>query len=151
MQKKKDTAGNAKLRHVLVAYFEILDVAEIMGISRDDCDEALRLFKRFADSSSNVRTKNVESLAVAALVLVLRQADRSRDLPEFSAASGLLQKDLIQVRAAGWRAPRSLLRCYRRVVLDALLCSQRKTVRYRAMLPAPGLVSLALDEIGGAH
>ncbi len=97
-QKKKDTAGNAKLRHVLVAYFEILDVAEIMGISRDDCDEALRLFKKFADSSSNVRSKNVESLAVAALVLVLRHADRSRDLPEFAAASGLLQKDLIQVR-----------------------------------------------------
>mmetsp|Transcript_43509 Transcript_43509/g.137620 ORF Transcript_43509/g.137620 Transcript_43509/m.137620 type:complete len:539 (-) Transcript_43509:312-1928(-) len=93
---KKDSGGYAKLRYILVAYFELLDVGEMMGIKRVDIDEALRLFKQFVDASSNLRSKNVESLAIASLVLVMRKADRARDLPEFAAASGLLQKDLIQ-------------------------------------------------------
>ena len=96
---QNEYARSSKVRHVLVAYFALLDVTNVVDVSRDEVDEALRLFNKYADASPNIRSKNVESLAIASLVLVLRRATASRvclDLPEFAAASNLLQKDLIQ-------------------------------------------------------
>jgi transcription initiation factor TFIIIB Brf1 subunit/transcription initiation factor TFIIB len=95
----KEQSRSNKLRHVLVAYFMLLDVSFVLPVTRDDVDEALRLFNKYCEAAPNIRSKNVESLAIAALILVLRRQPTARgslDLPDFAAASGQPQKDLIQ-------------------------------------------------------
>jgi hypothetical protein len=65
---------SSKLRHLLIAYFALLDISLLLPLSRDEVDEALRLFHKYCQVSPNIRLKNVESLAIASLVLVVRRA-----------------------------------------------------------------------------
>ena len=65
---------SSKLRHLLIAYFALLDISLLLPVSRDEVDEALRLFHKYCQVSPNIRLKNVESLAIASLVLVVRRA-----------------------------------------------------------------------------
>lgn len=66
-------------RHTLVAYFEILDLANILDVDRETANLALRIF-RFAATTTSLRNRNVEALAAASLCIALdrRHADRSR-------------------------------------------------------------------------
>jgi len=94
-----DKTRSCKVRHVLVAYFALLDVSNVVDLTRSEIDEALRLFNKYADASPNVRSKNVECLAMASLVLVLRRVTSGRvcpDLADFAIAANLVHKDLIQ-------------------------------------------------------
>ena len=62
---RNKSGGDA--RHTLVAYFEIVELASILGVDRETTNLAIRIFRHTA-SNTSLRNRNVESLATAAFV-----------------------------------------------------------------------------------
>lgn len=62
---KNKSGGDA--RHTLVAYFEIVELASILGVDKETSNLAVRIFRHTANNTS-LRNRNVESLATAAFV-----------------------------------------------------------------------------------
>lgn len=62
---RNKSGGDA--RHTLVAYFEIVELANILCVDRETSNLAIRTFRHTANNTS-LRNRNVESLATAAFV-----------------------------------------------------------------------------------
>lgn len=62
---RNKSGGDA--RHTLVAYFEIVELASILGVDKETVNLAVRIFRHTA-SNTSLRNRNVECLATAAFV-----------------------------------------------------------------------------------
>ncbi|CAN8067171.1 unnamed protein product [Agarophyton chilense] len=62
---RNKSGGDA--RHTLVAYFEIVELASILGVDKETINLAVRIFRHTA-SNTSLRNRNVECLATAAFV-----------------------------------------------------------------------------------
>ncbi|KAI0566446.1 Transcription factor TFIIB [Gracilaria domingensis] len=62
---RNKSGGDA--RHTLVAYFEIVELASILGVDKETINLAVRIFRHTA-SNTSLRNRNVECMATAAFV-----------------------------------------------------------------------------------
>lgn len=92
----------------LRAYFQIVEVSSLLDLERDISDHAVQLF-RDCSSTTYLRNRNIEALAIAALVQAMREAKEARTLQEISAAANIPQKEIHK---------------YMKVLSDALKLSQ---------------------------
>lgn len=72
-QERRREGGDA--RHILVAYFEIKELASILGVDWRISNLAIRIF-RFTASNTSLRNRSVESLATAAFVAAVQHKCR---------------------------------------------------------------------------
>ena len=82
-QERRREGGDA--RHILVAYFEIKELASILGVDWQTSNLATRIF-RFTASNTSLRNRSVESLATAAFVAAVQRRCREHDDPGNGAA-----------------------------------------------------------------
>lgn len=75
-QERRREGGDA--RHILVAYFEIKELASILGVDWQTSNLATRIF-RFTASNTSLRNRSVESLATAAFVAAVQRRCREHD------------------------------------------------------------------------
>ena len=61
-------AASGDARHTLVAYFQIVELAELLDVDKDTVDMAVRVFRHVAAHAS-LRNKSVEALAAASVVV----------------------------------------------------------------------------------
>lgn len=73
---RSKSGGDA--RHILVAYFEIKELASILGVDWQTSTLAIRIF-RFTASNTSLRNRSVESLATAAFVASVQRRIRDHE------------------------------------------------------------------------
>ncbi|BFI23434.1 hypothetical protein AXG93_1913s1450 [Marchantia polymorpha subsp. ruderalis] len=78
---------------ILRGYMEVLEVSSILGLERDICDHAYDLF-RDCLQQTYLRNRNIEALAIAAIIQAMREANEPRTLQEVSQASAIPQKEI---------------------------------------------------------
>lgn len=66
------TTSGCDARHTIVAYFEILDLCNILEVDKETCDMAIAIF-RYTASSVSLRNRNVEALAAASLCAAVQR------------------------------------------------------------------------------
>lgn len=88
-QERRREGGDA--RHILVAYFEIKELASILGVDWQTSNLSVRIF-RFTASNTSLRNRSVESLATAAFVAAVQR--RCRDHEEALRAKDPAAKDI---------------------------------------------------------
>lgn len=64
--------GKGDGRHTLLAYFEILELSGLLGVDRETCVLAVRIF-RYTAGCTSLRNRSVESLATAAFVAAVER------------------------------------------------------------------------------
>eukprot|EP00171_Calliarthron_tuberculosum_P019911 IDg19911t1 len=72
------TKSGGDARHILVAYFEIKELASILGVDWQTSTLAIRIF-RFTASNTSLRNRSVESLATAAFVAAVQRRIRDHE------------------------------------------------------------------------
>ncbi len=69
-------------------------MCDILDLHRDDCDEAIRVFKAFLDRSGLCSADEALTLAVSALAMAQQASGRQTSIKELADASGVPVKDI---------------------------------------------------------
>jgi hypothetical protein len=69
-------------------------MCDILDLNRDDCDEAIRIFKAFLDRSGLCSSDDAINLAVSSLAMAQQASGRQTSIKELADASGVSVKDI---------------------------------------------------------